>query len=114
MKTEVISKLRKVAHTIRKIAMAASTYQVTYTKPNTIALKGRRGQEYIFSDYNPADERSFKDWLETEVKDKEHLSEDSVEDILIQTYSEINLGKSNFNIKFYNFQPDNKSLNLVY
>ncbi len=112
MKTEIVLKLRKIANIIRKKAMAASTYQVNYTKPSTITIKNKRNQEYIFSDYNPADERAFKTWLEREVKNKEHLSEDSVEDILIQVHSEIKQGKTNFNIKFYNM--DIHSPELVY
>jgi DNA replicative helicase MCM subunit Mcm2 (Cdc46/Mcm family) len=112
MKSAVISKLRKVAETIRKIAMATQAYLVTYAKPNTITLKNSKGIEYTFNDYNINNEKSFQNWLIKEVKSKEHLGDDAIEDILLQTYSEIKQGKTNFNIKFYNLNI--KTPELVY
>ena len=112
MNLTVVNKLKTIANTIRKLAMAAQTYQVDYTKPSTITLENSRGLKYTFNDYNPSNEKSFQNWLEKEIKVKEHLGDDAIEDILLQTYSEIKQGKTNFTIKFYNM--DIKRPELVY
>lgn len=112
METIVVNKLRKIASTLKKLAMAASTYQVVYTKPSNISLINKRGLSYSFNDYDPSDERSFKNWLEEEIKNKEHLSENAIDDITIEVFSEIKQGKTNFSVKFFNI--DIKTPELVY
>jgi hypothetical protein len=104
MKTAVVNKLRRIAEDLTKVGMAASTFQVTYEKPSTMILKSRKGKEYIFNDYDSTNMHKFKEWLHGEIKDKEHLGEDALEDILVQIYSETHEGKESFPIKFFNLQ----------
>ena len=114
MKTAVVNKLRKIAEDLAKIAMPASTYQVTFKKPDTLSLESQKGKEYVFKDYDMTDMNKFKKWLHEELKNKEHLGEAALEDVLVQIYSEIKKGKTDFPVKFFNFSDKTQHPQISY